>query len=390
MRIFLYSLYIGSKINNCAIDDFFILLPHQNGMMNFLKINIMKKIFTILMMIILIGVSYNVSACTDIPTISPSGSLTFCQGGSVTLSTTVGYVSYLWSTGATTSSITITTSGTYTVYITDINGCTGTSLPDTVNVETHPAQPGLISGNNPVCDSTTQTYSISPVANATSYIWTIPGGWSGSSSTTSITVLVGNSNGVFTVAAHDSCGNSSPTTLFVTVSHVPPSPCPILGDSMPAAGSHQTYSVTAVAGATSYTWTLPTGWTGSSVTNTINPIVGNDTGTVCCSANNLCGSSVLCCFTIYFSNGINGIRDMNQINLFPNPASSTLTIRQSTYSTQLTNQLIITDVLGNEVYHQAINNSTQSTINISQLSNGVYFYQLSNNKETVRGKFVKE
>jgi type IX secretion system substrate protein len=47
------------------------------------------------------------------------------------------------------------------------------------------------------------------------------------------------------------------------------------------------------------------------------------------------------------------------------------------------------DVLGQEVYHQAIINPNNTTINISQLSNGVYFYQLSNSKETLRGKFVK-
>ena len=339
------------------------------------------------MMIILIGLSYNVSACTDIPTISPSGSLTFCQGGSVTLSTTVGYVSYLWSTGSTNASITVTTSGTYTVYITDNSGCTGTSLPVTVTVATQPAQPGLISGNNPVCDSTMQTYSISPVANATSYIWTIPNGWTGSSNTTSITVLAGNSGGNITVVASDSCGNSIARTFYVTVIHIPASPCPIHGDSTPVAGSTQLYTVGTVSGASTYTWTLPSGWTGSSTTTSITATVGNDTGTVCCAANNSCGSSALCCITINTTNGINGIPDKNQINLFPNPANSTLTINNLPLTI---NDLRITDVLGNEIYHQAINNSNNKTIDISQWSDGVYFYQIINNNETVRGKFVVE
>jgi len=79
-----------------------------------------------------------------------------------------------------------------------------------------------------------------------------------------------------------------------------------------------------------------------------------------------------------------------EIYLYPNPTTGTFTL---TYNSQLSlknSQLIITDVLGRAVYSQPINNSTQSTINISQLSNGVYFYQLSNGKETWRGKVVKE
>src|ERR1035437_2695515 len=78
----------------------------------------------------------------------------------------------------------------------------------------------------------------------------------------------------------------------------------------------------------------------------------------------------------------------NTISVYPNPASSTITIQQSTPSPN--QQLLITNILGEEIYHQAINNSTQTTIDISHWSNGVYFYQIRGDKETVQGKFVKE
>ncbi|MBL0102867.1 MAG: LamG domain-containing protein [Bacteroidetes bacterium] len=67
------------------------------------------------------------------PTITPSGSLTFCQGGSVNLSASSG-VAYLWSTGATTQSISVSVSGTYSVTVTSAQGCSGTSNPTAVNV----------------------------------------------------------------------------------------------------------------------------------------------------------------------------------------------------------------------------------------------------------------
>ena len=60
------------------------------------------------------------------PTISASGPLNFCSGGSVTLTSSVG-TSYLWSTGATTASINTTVAGSYTVRVTNANGCQSAS-----------------------------------------------------------------------------------------------------------------------------------------------------------------------------------------------------------------------------------------------------------------------
>jgi uncharacterized delta-60 repeat protein len=57
-----------------------------------------------------------------VPTIYADGPLSFCVGQDVVLSTDT-YVNYLWSTSATSNSITVTTAGTYTVTITDANGC---------------------------------------------------------------------------------------------------------------------------------------------------------------------------------------------------------------------------------------------------------------------------
>jgi hypothetical protein len=63
------------------------------------------------------------STCTiATPTIAAGGPTTFCAGGSVTLTSSPG-TSYLWSNGATTRSINVTTSGSYTVRVTNSGGC---------------------------------------------------------------------------------------------------------------------------------------------------------------------------------------------------------------------------------------------------------------------------
>src|SRR2546423_6025477 len=60
------------------------------------------------------------------PVITAGGPTTFCTGGSVTL-TASSASSYLWSSGATTQSITVNASGSYSVTVTDANGCSATS-----------------------------------------------------------------------------------------------------------------------------------------------------------------------------------------------------------------------------------------------------------------------
>lgn len=72
--------------------------------------------------------------CTTPPTasITPSGPTTFCPGDSITLAATAGMDTYLWSTGETSATITVTAFGNYTVKVT-YQGCSATSEAITLN-----------------------------------------------------------------------------------------------------------------------------------------------------------------------------------------------------------------------------------------------------------------
>jgi hypothetical protein len=61
-----------------------------------------------------------------VATITVEGELSFCDGGSVLLTSSEA-ASYLWSNAETTRSITVTESGSYSVTVTDENGCSATS-----------------------------------------------------------------------------------------------------------------------------------------------------------------------------------------------------------------------------------------------------------------------
>jgi hypothetical protein len=69
-----------------------------------------------------------VNVLPEVPVISPTGTVTVCADEALFLfsSSQTGNV---WSTGATTSSIPVTATGSYTVSVTNGLGCTATSLP---------------------------------------------------------------------------------------------------------------------------------------------------------------------------------------------------------------------------------------------------------------------
>ncbi|MBL0013278.1 MAG: hypothetical protein IPP30_05790 [Flavobacterium sp.] len=80
-----------------------------------------------------------------------------------------------------------------------------------------PGQPSAISGATALCNGATQTYSVINDINATSYEWTLPSGWTGTSTTNSIDVTVTNPGGTISVVARNSSGDSLPSSLVVSV-----------------------------------------------------------------------------------------------------------------------------------------------------------------------------
>ena len=122
-----------------------------------------------------------------------------------------------------------------------------------------PATPGAITGTGAQCPNATgQAYSITAVANASIYNWTVPTGWtiSGGQGTNAITVITGNTGqgGSITVTAGNSCGTSAAQTLPVTISA-----------SVPTAGPDQyvcyaaNLTVTMAANNITGTWSMISG-----------------------------------------------------------------------------------------------------------------------------------
>jgi hypothetical protein len=190
---------------------------------------------------------------------------------------------------------TFTTSGTVSVRS---QNCFGLGSIRSMTVYSIPATPGTISGSaNNICPGMVLTYSVTAVPGASSYNWTAPTNTTITSGqgTTSITLLVGAAftSGTLSVTAVSSCGQSAARTLGLSKN--PAALSAMTGPTSNLCGGGQfTYSITAVSGAVSYAWTVPSGCT--IATNNGNSIVLNvsstfTTGTLSVQAVNSCGGS---------------------------------------------------------------------------------------------------
>ena len=101
------------------------------------------------------------------PTVEADGPLEFCSGDDVTL-TAVNGTSWLWSTNETTQSITVSTSGSYSVTVFDGAFCSSTSSQYVVAVDPEEEPTITISGNLDLCETESVTLTSS---EAQSYLW---------------------------------------------------------------------------------------------------------------------------------------------------------------------------------------------------------------------------
>ena len=237
-----------------------------------------------------------------------SGTAEVCPGIQQSYSVTAvpGATSYEWTlpnsgwTGtSTTNSITVTSgSSGGDITVKALNDC-GTSQEQTLTITVKPgtpATPSAISGANTVCPGTSEVYSITPLDGATEYIWTLPSGWSGNSTSETITVTTGQSgSGNITVKAKNDCGTSTAASISVSVNK----PAPVMSGIITgtaevcSTATGLQYSIPAITNATDYIWSLPNGWniTGGSNTNKITVSASSNSGNISVVAKNTCGES---------------------------------------------------------------------------------------------------
>lgn len=197
-----------------------------------------------------------------------------------------------WNGNSTTNSISVNVGADDGDMIVTPNNACGAGPSQSMAVvvsNSGPSQPGDIVGDFTTCAAATETYSVPNDPAADIYTWTLPSGWTGSSTTNSISVTVGSAGGTISVMPSNLCGDGTAQTATVDVSaSLPAQPDPITGSVLVCENATELYT-TNLENDVEYTWLLPTGWSGASITNEITVTVGATSGNVSVVPANGCG-----------------------------------------------------------------------------------------------------
>jgi len=195
-----------------------------------------------------------------------STTVTFEYGLTTAYGTTVpGVPGTVTGNGATPVSANITGLTVNTTYHYRVNGVNsvGTSNGGDMTFFTTncpmPSPAGAITGPVNVCgNSAGIVYSVTPIANANTYLWTVPPGATITAglNTNTITVTFGTTSGNVSVMGTNSCGNGGASTLAITVN---PAPVPTITGQNNICVNSGYYNYTTEAGMTAYTWTISPG-----------------------------------------------------------------------------------------------------------------------------------
>lgn len=266
----------------------------------------------------------------------PDGTLlNACSGQTITLTALNTSATYLWSTGQITSSIQVTTSGTYMVTVTGSGGCTGTSSIS-VNFSGSSPQP-VITGITSICQG--ETTVLNAGGGYLNYLWSI--------ASNSQTIAV-SSPGVYTVTVTDLSGCTGWTSVTITVNPLPVATAIANGPVSFCMGDSVQLEVT--AGFPYYGWQRNFGPVSPAPSG--NTYYAKHRGNYWCMVtdNNGCSNAtngiiveVPCAQP---DPGVQKVDDLLGINIYPNPSHGTFTVLWETTSPV---NIVVTDQVGKKI-----------------------------------------
>ncbi len=301
-----------------------------------------------------------------VPVILVSGSTSYCEGDSTTI-TASGANSYTWITGENTPSINVNsmTSLTYTVGGQNAWGCVGTN---TVNIIVKPKPVITISGNTYICDGTSTTLTANGAATYT---------WSTGLVNQSI-ILTPSLSTAYTVTGTgaNGCIGIKPFTIFLSS---PPTVSITSSDSIICAG--ESVTLTAVGNGSVYIWnTLDTG-----NVLVVTPTVSTTYSVF--SANSGCLGTYTITQNVSLCNGLEENYE-EKFKLWPNPNNGQFYI--SKFENNIGKDVLVYNSIGQLIQQVKIENAIQH-INISAFANGFYFVIIKNGNTVLNiSKVIKD
>lgn len=294
-----------------------------------------------------------------------TGIAPLCHGaatGSITLSAQggTGALSYQWSPAI--SNLNNVSAGTYNLTVTDASNCQHT---DAVTIADASA---IITQNqitNVLCHggSTGQaTVSVSGGTGTYTYSWST----SNQSNTLS---NVGAGTYIVTVADGNNCATTDTVVIAQPATGISTSTTTVTAHSGSNDGS-ATVTATGGTGTLTYSWNTTPVQTNSTAIN----LAGGAYGVIVTDANG-CSASAFVTVGVY--TGINDVKEITNLSIYPNPASSNLTVALS-LEKESDVTIEFRDILGRILTSQKFANETEirSSIDVSSWAAAVYTVQI--------------
>lgn len=231
------------------------------------------------------SVSVTVNA---LPNATASSNAPVCAGQTLNLTSgTVAGATYSWSGPSSYSSTlqnpviaaaTTANSGTYSVIVTNANGCTATA---SVSVTVNALPAATASANGPLCAG--QTLNLTSGGGAM-YSWSGPNSYSSALQNPSVSNVTAAQGGTYSVIVTSAAGCSATATVNVVVNALPTAAAS--GNSPLCEG--QTLNLTSSGGAT-YAWSGPSSYVSSAQNPSLANVTAANTGTYVVTVTNASG-----------------------------------------------------------------------------------------------------
>lgn len=313
----------------------------------------------------------------------------FCMGNSVTLDAGSGWSSFLWSTGDTSQTISVSAAGTYGITVTDGNGCT---YSDSVNVS--PFAMLSAGGNNAVsaCESETSVDLMASLGGTPDMggSWNDDNSSGGLSGSSLDATVAGVGTFDYTYSITDSCGNTNTATVTLTIDPEVSAGTAGAGDACDDETAVDLSTFLSAGADTGGTWSDDDN-TGALSGNTFNAATAgagtyNFTYTVLGGA---CpDASATITITVSVCIGLDPGANLS-FQLYPNPGSDHFRIELEKPASDDT-EIILYNLLGKAVFQgQLAKGSLLLNVNLPELSSGVYLLELNDGERVARKRWLR-
>ena len=308
------------------------------------------------------------------PTINLGVDMSICSGENITL-TAEGNGDFIWSTGETTSSITVSPTTTTTYSVSASSSCSAESVSDEIVVEVN-ATPNVDAGSNVTIEL--GTGAVLTATGEGDFLW------STGETTSSINVNPTETT-TYTITSTLNGACSSQDSVIVTVEDSSQPVVANAGEDLEICTNSAGVLLTATGGET-YLWN-----TGETTANiTVSPSEDTVYSVTVSNSHSIDTDEVMVFVNQNCSETGSRTQTVKEMTVYPNPTNGQLNIELNGFSNELNVSLI--SLNGSIIYTESFTNDSPNKILLKQLDlsrfgKGVYFVRVINNSD-VRTKKI--